>query len=109
MATKAQLEQQIMELRDSLAHARREADEYKNKFHEINDSLAQIIEDKMYEKFKADNGAFLNRFMKEWVSDHLTVTGNGEDYGCLDISVRVDNESVHTDTCYLSQAREEYY
>ena len=108
MATKAQLEQQIMELRDSLAHARREADTYKTKFHELSDTMFQTIENIMYKKFMTENGAFLDRYMHEWCAEHLSVTGNGEDFGSLDITLRVDDEAVHTDTCYLSQARGEY-
>ena len=110
---KSELEILVSELESKIRNIREEKDSYKSRYETLLNSLNDRIEDAKYEDFKNQNGKFLDRFMKEWVREHVSVDINGDDCpNYVDVILKIDDETVSTNTGSISVSgivRESYY
>lgn len=100
---KAELEEIIQSLRNQLASSRRDADLYKERYHALLEKQNEIKEDALYENFKDQYGVFLNRFMKEWMNEHVSIDIDGSDCpNYVDVMLNIDNETISRNTGSIS-------
>lgn len=100
---KADLEIKIKRLQEEVVKLRKEKSEFENLARNLTDGIPVLIENAMYEKFKNENGKFLDRFMKEWISEHVSVEIDGDNCSnYVDVRLKVDDEIISTDTGSIS-------
>lgn len=100
---KADLEIEIKRLQEEVVKLRKEKSEFENLARNLTDGIPVLIENAMYEKFKNENGKFLDRFMKEWMSEHVSIEINGDNCSnYVDAALYVDDEKFSESTGSIS-------
>ena len=95
--TKAQLEIKIESLNETLNMYKKLYTEAHEQLKEVTDKVSRIDEikqDALYENFKSQYSVFLNRYMKEWMSEHVSIHVNGNNTNYVEVALGVDNEII---------------
>lgn len=106
---KCELEEQVKELNKKLATTLESLNLLKAEHESLLKKQESIINDAMYEKFKNEHGAYLDRYMREWLSKHVKVELNGDESNYMDVILKIDDETISTDTSQFSVTRTCFY
>lgn len=99
---KADLEQQLETMKSALEHVIKERDKFMKLYDDTLKSLEHVKEEYDYQMFKERNGKNLERFIKEYISEHVQVKSTCNEANYIDTMVIIDNDVVQTNTGEVS-------
>lgn len=95
--TKAELNE-IIEIKNAqITRANDKISELESELKEVPQKIKEaldMIEELEYKNWKASNEKFLNRFMKEYLKDHLSIQIECEEGGYVEGKLYIDDEEI---------------
>lgn len=81
----------------TISELRKEISELKEQHAQEIDALKQSFEDTQYSNWKHQNQKFLDKYMKEYITEHLSI-GVQTEYGWITSRLMLDNEEFSFET-----------
>lgn len=97
--------EEIGSLHKKLSTIREEKNQLYDSLKELKENTPSIIEDAKYENWKEQNARFLDRYMKEYLPEHLSVEMTDGYSGYVEVKIMVDGQYVCNGSCSVYTER----
>lgn len=96
---------EIGSLHRKLSTIREEKNQLYDSLKELKENIPSFIEDEKYGDWKEQNARFLDRYMKEYLPEHLSVEMTDDYSGYVKVKIMLDGQYVCDGSCSVHTGR----
>lgn len=101
---KQQLQELVEEQQTTISELRKQISELKEQHAQEIDMLNQSFEEMQYSNWKQQNQKFLDKYLKEYITEHLSI-GIQTEYGYVTSRLMLDNKEFSSETDSIDVSR----
>ena len=101
---KQQLQELVEEQQTTISELRKQISELKEQHAQEIDTLNQSFEEMQYSNWKQQNQKFLDKYLKEYITEHLSI-GIQTEYGWVTSRLMLDNKEFSFETNSIDVSR----